>query len=134
MKKQDRQFFEELESKINSSYKSGISMVQAEASAFEFLEAQMRLSALLRTCDLDTRMRKSGLKAIRAAIYMDAINKNEKKPTEAFLAAIIDTDEIVLQEQKGYDEAEAERADLERWFDILNNAHIMFRGVSKGSM
>lgn len=123
---------EQLESEIEASYTSGISMEQAEKLAGRFLGAQLKVSVELKKADLDSRMRKTGVKAVRAAIYMDAASKGDKKPTEAALAAIVDTNEVVQSEQNSLDEAEVSRDDLRRYYDIFGNAHIFFRGVAKG--
>lgn len=122
----------ELEAKIQASYEQGTSLEDAEKLAAEFLHAQMQLASQLKALDLDARMRKSGVKAIRSAVYLETIKSSEKKPTEAQIAAIIDSDSIVVSEQNGLDTAEASRDELERYYDIFNNAHIYYRGISKG--
>src|SRR5689334_18557792 len=95
---------EQLQSKIQSSYEEGVTLEQAERLAAEFLYAQLQVSNELKKADLDSRMRKSGVKAVRAAIYLDIISKSEgKRPTEAQLAATIDSDSLVTGEQKDFD-------------------------------
>lgn len=122
----------ELEGKIESSYQDGIIADDAERLAGQFLVGQMKVSTELRKADLDSRMRKSGLKAIRAAVYMDASTKGEKKPTEAALAAIVDLNDMVQGEQAAFDAAEVDRDDLERYFSIFQAAHVHFRTIAKG--
>ncbi len=122
-----------LEDKIKSTYTDGVTMEDAEKLAAEFLFAQLQVSTELKTADLDARMKKSGVKAIRGAIYLDIIQKNERKPTEAAIAAMIDTDKIVLNEQSDLDAAEVSRDDLERYYNIFQNAHIYYRTVAKGT-
>ncbi len=122
-----------LEAKIESIYTTGISLDEAEKLAAELLHIQFSLSEELKKVDLDARMRKSGVKAIRAAIYMEAATKTDKKPTEAALASIVDMNEIVQNEQKSLDEAEVERDHLKRLNDVFINGHIFCRGVAKGN-
>jgi hypothetical protein len=125
--------YAQLEAKIQDSYESGTTVDQAEKLAAEFLHAQLKVSDQLKVLDLDARMRKSGVKSIKAALYLDAVQKNDKKPTEAMLSALIDSNELTVGEQSRLDEAEAEKAHLERYYDIFTNAHIFFRGVAKGN-
>lgn len=108
-------------------------MVEAERLAGEFLHAQMLVSGEIKKSDLSARMRKSGLKAIRAAVYTETCTASDKKPTEAMITSIIDTHEIVQSEQNELDKAEVERGELERQYDILVNAHIFFRTIAKGN-
>lgn len=122
-----------LEAKIVSSYESGVSMEDAEKLAGEFLVAQIRVSAKLKEADLSSRMRKSGLKAVRAAVYLEGAKSGEKKPSDALLQAQVDTNELVSGEQDAYDRAEVELAELERYYNIFGNAHIFYRGVAKGN-
>jgi hypothetical protein len=122
-----------LENKIKATYEEGVTIDEAEKLAAEFLHAQMVVSGELRKVDLDARMRKSGVKAIRASAYLEVVSQAEKKPTETQIASIIDTDKIVLQEQQSLDEAEVSRNELERYYDIFANAHIFYRGVARGN-
>ncbi len=122
----------ELEKKIEDSYISGISTEHAEKLSGEFLHAQLKVSEQLKKADLDARMRKSGVKAVRAAIYLDIVQKADKKPTESQIAAMIDSDKIVVDEQRGLDEAEVLRDEMERYYSIFQNAHIHYRTIAKG--
>lgn len=126
------QLCQQLESKIKDTYTEGVTLDQAEKLAAEFLGAMLAVSAELKSADLDSRLRKSGVKTIRAAIYLDILQKNEKKPTEAGISAMIDSDKIVADEQNALDQAEVDRDDLKRYYDVFNNAHIFYRGVSRG--
>lgn len=128
----NKKLLQELETEIVNAYESGTTVLEAEKLAAKFLHAQMQISSSLRTSDLDARMRKSGLKTMRSAIYLDIVQKNEKKPTEAQITAMIDTNELVSGEQERLDSAEVDRDELERYYNIFGNAHIFFRGVSKG--
>lgn len=126
-------YCQSLETKIQATYEEGVTMETAERLAAEFLGAMMKVSAELKNLDLDARMRKSGVKAVRASVYLEIVQKNEKKPTETQIASMIDTDKLVSQEQDGLDKAEVERDDLKRYYDIFQNAHVFYRGVAKGN-
>jgi hypothetical protein len=123
---------ESLEGKIQDSYTTGVTLEEAEKLAGEFLHALIKVSSELKNRDLDARMKKSGVKSIRAAIYLDILQKNEKKPTEAAIGALIDSDKIVLGEQTSLDQAEVDRDELERYYSIFQNAHIFYRGIARG--
>ncbi len=109
-------------------------MEEAEKLAAKFLSAQLRLANELRTADLDSRMRKAGLKAIKASVYLAAatIVDGGKKPTEAALAAMVDSNEIVSGEQSAFDKAECDRDLLQNYFNVFREAHVFFRGISRG--
>lgn len=121
-----------LEGKIQSSYEEGVTMENAEKLAAEFLRAMMLVSAELRTMDLDARMRKSGVKAVKAKAYLDIVTSQEKKPTETHIQSLIDTNGVVSEAQDNLDVAEVDKAELERYYDIFQNAHVYYRNVSKG--
>lgn len=122
----------ELEADIERTYTDGVSLEEAEKLAAKFLGAQLRVSGALRVADLDVRMRKSGVKAVRSAIYLNEIKSVDKKPTEAQLSAAIETNEVVAAEQDEFDKAEVNKAELERYYDIFLNAHIYYRSIAKG--
>jgi hypothetical protein len=124
---------EVLETKIQDSSQNDVTPSEAERLASEFLHALLRTSAELRKADLDARTRKSGVKALRAALYLDIVQKNEKKPTEAMIAAMLDTNTMIADQQAALDEAEVVRDELERVNDVFTHAHVFFRGVAKGS-
>lgn len=128
-----KQMCAELEKEIESAYTAGVTMEEAERLAAKFLHAQLLISSELSKVDLDARMRKSGTKAVRAAVYLSIVSQAEKKPTENQIGSIIDTDEAVKKEQDAYDRAEVDKAQLERYYDIFLNGHIYMRGVAKGS-
>jgi len=128
-----KEFCANLETKIQASYTEGVTLEQSEKLAGEFLHALMVVSAELRKSDLDSRMRRTGVKAVRAAMYMESASKGDKRPTEAAIAAMVDISPVVQAEQDTLDQAEVERDDLKRYYDIFTNAHIFFRGVAKGN-
>jgi hypothetical protein len=127
-----KSFCDQLERKIQATYEEGVSPEQAEKLAAEFLRAMMVVSEELKKKDLDSRMRKSGVKAVRAKVYLTIVDKAEKKPTETQIASMIDVDSIVCSEQDSLDNAEVARDDLKRYYDVFQHAHVFFRGVAKG--
>ena len=123
----------ELENEIRVSYEHGVTLDDAEKLAARFLYAQIQVSVELKKSDLDSRMRKSGVKAVRAAIYTEASTlRDGRKPTEAAISAMVDMNELVQGEQNSFDQAEVDRDDLERYYNIFREAHIYYRGISKG--
>lgn len=133
MNKEFLSFCEALTEKIKGSYESGVTLEEAERLAAEFLHAQLVVSKELQALDLDARMKKSGLKAVKAAIYLEAATKSDKKPSDVMLNAIVDTSELATGEQDRLDEAEVNRDALERYYSIFREAHIFYRGVSRGT-
>lgn len=125
-----KDFCKELETIIQGAYENGVTMEEAERLAARFLFAQIKLSEALKERDLSSRMRKSGVKAVRAALYTDIKSKADKI-TEAAITALLDSNELVSGEQTAFDEAEVERDELERMFDICSQGHVYFRQVSK---
>lgn len=121
-----------LETDIQNSYEEGVTVVDAEKLAGRFLHAQMQVSNELKKADLDSRMRKTGVKAVRAAIYMEAATKTDKKPSDVMLEAQVNLNELVQGEQQEFDKAEAAKDDLERYYNIFREGHIYFRGIAKG--
>ena len=126
------EFCESLSNKIVNAYEGNITIDDAEKLAAEFLYAQMRVSAELKKHDLDARMRKSGLKAVKAAVYTEACSKADKKPTESMLEHMINMHELVSNEQNELDKAEVDRDGLERYYNVFREAHLYFRGIAKG--
>lgn len=121
-----------LESEIETSYVEGVTLEEAEKLAGQFLHAQMQVSVELKKADLDSRMRKSGMKALRAAVYLEEATKGEKKPSDVMLQALVDVNKLVQEEQNAFDLAESARDELERYYNIFINAHIYYRGIAKG--
>lgn len=121
-----------LEQELVRSYSEGVSLTDAEKLAGQFLHAQMQVSTELAKVDLDARMRKSGLKAIKAAVYIESCRMTDKKPTESSLEHTINSTPIVNEEQGRLDEAETSKAEFERYYDIFREAHVYFRQMSKG--
>lgn len=122
----------ELTQIIKDAYESGVTIEQAERYAAQFLHAQLLIAQKLQETDLDSRMKKSGVKAIKAAVYLDEASKGDKKPSDVYIGAKVDSNQLVGSEQKAFDEAESYRDSLQNYYNIMKEAHIFFRGVSKG--
>src|SRR5277367_1274789 len=114
----------ELEQKIKDSYEQGVTIVMAESLAGEFLHAMIQVSEELRVADMDARMRKSGVKAIRAAVYLEEVKKQDKKPADTLLEATINSNKMVQEAQDQFDESEVYRNLLDSYLNIFNQAHI----------
>lgn len=125
-------FCKQLEAHIISAYEEGTTVEEAEKLAAKFLHGQLLVSQSLRQSDLDSRMRKSGLKAVRAAVYADVKSKGEKLTIDA-MEHLLNSNDLVSQEQDALDAAEVDRDELKRYYDIFVNSHIYFRGIAKGS-
>lgn len=125
--------WDQLTDKIKAAYESGVTASEAEKLAAEFLHAQLTVSTELAKRDLDARMRKSGVKAVRSAVRTEEVKKYDKKPTESALDDVINLNSTVQTEQDALDTAEVERDELERLYDIFHESHIYFRGIAKGN-
>ncbi len=123
---------EDLKLEIQKSYEEGITLEEAEKLAGKFLSAQISVAEVLKAADLDARMKKSGSKAVKAALYMQEATKGDKKPSDTFIQNIVDMNEIVQNEQNRLDAAEVEVDALNNYYNIFREAHIFFRGVSRG--
>lgn len=122
-----------LTDKIQASYEQGITTVEAEKLAGEFLHAQIAVSSELAKLDLNARMRKAGLKAVRSAVRTEEVQKHDKKPTESALEDVINLSSLVQGEQDALDNAEVSRDELERLYNIFREAHLHFRTIAKGA-
>lgn len=127
------QFCKNLEIKIQKSYEEGTSLEEAERLAAEFLVAQIRVSEALKAASLDSSMRKSGLKAIRATVYLEAAREGDRKPSDTLLNAVVDVHEVVQTEQNELDKNTSESEALKRYYDIFTHAHVFYRGVARGN-
>lgn len=125
-------YCEELKNDIKKAYESSVSLDEAEKLAAKFLFAQLELASALQSADLDARMRKVGLKAIRSVVYIKEASSSEKKPTEAAIDAKINMNELVQGEQNAFDQAEVIRETLQNNFNVFKEAHVFFRGISRG--
>lgn len=123
---------EDLEKDIKNAYEGGVTVDDAEKLAAKFLDAQIQVGNELSTVDLDARMKKQGLKAIKAAVYLEEAGKSDKKPSDVFLAAKVDSSPLVDEAQKAFDSAEVTRNMLDNYLSVFRESHIYFRGISKG--
>lgn len=128
----NRELMKELENEIIKAYEEGVTLDSAETLASRFLHAQIQVSEDLRNADLDARMKKTGVKSIRAAVYTETVSTAEKRPTEAAMEHLLNSDELVVSAQNAFDTAEVDRDELERYFSIFQNAHVHFRTVARG--
>lgn len=133
MRKQVLELCKTLEAKIKAAYEESITVTEAEKLAGEFLHAEMVLSGEYQVASLDARMRKSGLKAVKAAVYLEGAKASDKKPSDVMLNAQVDINELVTAEQSGFDTAECEAELISNYLSVVRNGHIFFRTLAKGS-
>lgn len=126
-------FCEELKEEIQSAYTGEISLTKAERISAKFLDGMWRVSDQLHSIELDARMKKAGLKAVKAGVYMEAATATDKKPSDTYIDNIINKSPLVNQQQDALDTVEVERDLLERYLGIFKEAHIYFRGMAKQS-
>jgi hypothetical protein len=124
--------YQDLLELVKKSYEEGVTLDEAEKLAGRFLGAMMTISGELKVADLDARMRKAGLKAVKAAILLEEVRKADKKPADSLLQAMVDVNELVTGEQTAFDEAEVARDELQNLLNTFKEAHVHFRGISKG--
>lgn len=123
--------FEELKEHIYTAYKTETTVTEAESLAAKSLAASLELADTLSSVELDVRMRKSGLEGLRSAFYLAEVKKYDKKPTESFIEATINsTDEIVAAE-RALAKAEVECTRLRSYAGVFREAHQYFRSIMK---
>jgi hypothetical protein len=132
MGKQFLTFCESLKADITRSYEEGVTMEEAEKLAAKFLDGSIQVGEALKVADLDRRMKKAGVKTIRAAAYLEAASQGDKKPSDKLIEAVIDSDSVVAENQRLFDEAEVEVGALQSYQSVFHEAHIFYRGISKG--
>ena len=125
-------FCESLKKDITRSYEEGVTMEEAEKLAAKFLDGSLQVGEALKNADLDRRMKKAGVKTIRAAAYLEAASQGDKKPSDKLIEAVIDSDTVVAENQRLFDVAEVEVAALQSYQSVFHEAHIFYRGISKG--
>lgn len=125
-------FCASLKKDIIRSYEEGVSLEESEKLAAKFLDGSIQVGEALKVADLDRRMKKAGVKAIRADAYLQAAAQGDKKPSDKMIEAVIDTDIVVAEQQRLFDQAEVEVASLQSYQSIFHEAHIYYRGISKG--
>lgn len=125
-------YCEELEQDIKNAYENSPTIEESEKLAAKFLTAQIETGKALQVADLDSRMRRSGLKAIKAAVYLKAATADSKKPSDVLIGALVDSDKLVMGEQEAFDGAEVYKNRLENYLSVFRDAHIYFRALAKG--
>ena len=123
----------ELRTAIDSAYENGVTMPEAEKLAAMTLSRRMAIADQLLITDIDSRMKKHGAKAVRAAVYMEELKKHEKKPAEAYLENAVNISDVVESAERAYAEADVAREHLENYMSILGDAHVYFRQIAKGN-
>jgi len=118
---------------IEHSYQEGVTMEEAERLAGRFLHAQIQMGEQVRLADLDCRMKKQGLKAVKAAIYLAEVQAADKKPSDVLLQAKVDVNELVAAEQTSFDKAECLLHEMQNLLGVYNQAHVHFRSIAKGA-
>lgn len=133
MKPGIKRFCDALEEKIKDSYINSVTMDQAESLAGELLIAMTTMSSALREADLDARMRKTGVKSLRATRYGEIIAASEKKPTEGALDHMLNQDTMLIEAQNEFDVAESDKNELDRYYNICREAHLHYRALAKAN-
>jgi hypothetical protein len=123
----------EIRQKIEQAYETGVTMPEAEKLAAMSLSHSLALADELKKANLDARMKKHGVKAVRAAVYMEELKKHDKKPAEAYLENAVNLSELVEKAELSYAEAEVEANHLEAYVGVLKESHIYYRGIAKGN-
>lgn len=126
--------YETLIEQIEKAYNEGVTQSEAERLAAGSLLVMNDLSCRLIVTESDRRMKKVGLKAIRAAVRLEAAKSGDKKPTESIIDAMVDTNELVSETESGYDAAEVASQAADRQYNIAKESHLYFRSVAKGSL
>lgn len=125
--------FAELITVVQAAYRTGTTLEEAEKHAARFLEAQLNVASELAKLDIDARMKKNGMKAAKAQVYLDLCGKSEKKPSDTFLEQQVTLDKTANVAVDLYEYADARRENLMLFLGIFKDAHIYFRGIAKGN-
>lgn len=133
MNKELKDLCERLSADIQSSYEEGVTMPEAEKLAGKFLYAQIQVANEIAEADLDARMKRAGVKAIKAAVYLEHARATDKKPSDTMLGALVDSDKIVASAVEDEAAAEIYRDWLKNQMAIFSEAHVHFRTIAKGS-
>jgi hypothetical protein len=123
----------ELEVIIHRAYAEGVTMQEAERLAARTLTVRLEISEQLKVADLDARMKKHGVKAVRAAAYLEEVAKHEKKPAEGMLDHVVNMQNSVAKEERIFAESEVERDLYQNYLEIFKDAHLYFRSIMKGT-
>ncbi len=123
---------EEVKKAIRLTHEEGVTMEEAEKLAAKFLGASILVGEELKAVDLDRRMKKAGLKTIKASAYLNAASQGDKKPSDKLIEAVIDTDKDVSAAQDLFDVAEVNYNELINYLSVFHEAHIYYRSIAKG--
>lgn len=132
MDKKTAEFFVDCEEAIQKVYTEGVELGEAEKVAAKFLTAQLRAGETFKAADLDARMKKTGLKAIKAGVYLAEVQRAEKKPSDVLLEAIVNQSKLVTDAQNALDTAETYRDELANYMNVFREGHIFFRKIMGG--
>ena len=125
--------YKQLVDQIGKAANETVTIEDAERIAGFSLFVMNSLSEQLKTLDIERRMRKSGLKAIKSATRITETKKHDKKPTEGALDDAVNTNELVISEEQAFDDAEVETEETKRQYDIAAESHLYFRSLMKGT-
>ncbi len=122
-----------LKKSIESAYQEGVTIPQAEKLASKTLLVRMQLADEIQCNDLDARMKRQGVKAVRGQEYTRIATASDKKPTETAIESQINTSELVIDAENEYAIADTAKDRLQLYSGILADAHIFFRYTARGT-
>jgi hypothetical protein len=125
--------FKELKATIDRIYNEGCTIIEAERLAARTLSIRLDISDRIKEVDLDARMKRHGVKAIRAQAYMDELVKYDKKPAEGLLDHAVNLSELVSAAEGLYSSADTEVDRLKAYLDVFKDAHLYFRNIARGT-
>lgn len=125
--------YETIKAQIMLAYEEGVSIPEAEKLAALTLAARIEIAEEIKSTELDAKMRKQGVKALRGKEYLTIVAAEEKKPTEAMIAAKIDSSADVNAEEEQLALAEVNASHLKSMLDLYKDAHLFFRQVCRGT-
>jgi hypothetical protein len=128
-----QQIFDDLKESVTAAYNCGTTMEEAEKLAGRCLGAQLDIAKALSSTDLDTRMKKNGMKAAKAQAYMTEVGKYDKKPSDTLIENAVALDSMANKAVDLYETADAKKEELTLYFGIFKDAHIYFRTIAKGT-
>lgn len=123
----------ELETKMRIFYDTDFSISECEKLSSLACVLMMEIASELKRLDLDSRNRKTLLKAQRGSEYIDLLKTQDKKPTEAYLEHSLNISKEIINQQNQIDDLESEKLYYERMISTCEHAHVFFRGVAKNT-
>ena len=133
MKQTLNEVFESLRTTIEKAYESGVTLQEAERLAAQTLLIRLQLADQIKSMDLSARLKKHGVKAVRAQVYMEELAKHDKKPAENYMDNAVNLSDLVKAEEREYAEADVSKDQMMTYMDIFKDAHLYFRGIMKGT-